>query len=365
MKTQNRLRNHYILLPIFQTRISPVDSPSVAEFLRKLHIQDKKSAVISLNVRNMIKEEEISLEVLDSIDTAGAKLIRIDNDELPTFRFSYPGLRIIPERFYRPALSTRASIKVQSKTSRLSFPVSIQVTGPNNQGVAGVTVVIFTDFAAGKGASGITDAKGIVSLKLNKVDAERIYIYPEHSYWGYFKKNVQLPDHMKIRLQPIALNYKDSLRHFYPTDTFSPISQKIKIGIIDTGVGPHKDLKVSGGKNMVRGEDESNYQDNGEGHGTHVAGIIAASGNIHGVADGVEIMSYRVFPKNQGASNFDIMKAINQAIMDQCDLINLSLGEAQNDEAITSYIGEAFNAGILCFAANGNDNRGPVSFPAA
>ncbi|WP_158799924.1 S8 family serine peptidase [Pedobacter sp. L105] len=367
MKKQHT--DNYILLPVTQTRISPVDSPRVADFLSKLQPTNQRPAFVNLNVRSKLKqpEDEILVEVLDSIHDEGAKLIRISKEELPTFRFSYPGLRIIPEKFYRPAVCSKEKIKiqVQTKQTRLSTPLCIKVTDQKNQGIADISVVVFTDFFSGKGASGITDKNGVVNLKMNSMQAERIYIYPDHSYWGYFKKNIKLNSNMQIKLQPIALNYKDALRYFYDTAKLPPINHKVKIGVIDTGIGPHKDLKVSGGKNLVRGENEADYYDNGEGHGTHVGGIISAAGNIYGVAAGAEIMSYRVFPKGEGASNFDIMKAINQAIEDQCDLLNMSLGEALDDEAITSYIREAFNTGILCFAANGNDNRSPVNFPAA
>src|SRR5439155_1098494 len=83
------------------------------------------------------------------------------------------------------------------------------------------------------------------------------------------------------------------------------------------GSGPHKDLSISGGQNTVVGEEPNDFSDNGEGHGTHVAGMIAARGTspngVRGVAPGVELRAYRVFPKKVGnketrASNFSIAK---------------------------------------------------------
>jgi subtilisin len=115
---------------------------------------------------------------------------------------------------------------------------------------------------------------------------------------------------------------------------------------------------------MVMNENINDFRDR-EGHGTHVAGIIAAHGELPGVASGAELYIYRVFPEGKNASNFDIMKAIDRAKTDQCDLVNMSLGEAGLDEGIVSSIKDAYSEGLVCFAANGNDDRSPVSFPAS
>jgi len=366
MKNQSKFSENYILLPVSKTRVNPQESPKVAKFFTELQSSSKATSTITLNVRKRAAQpsDEIAVKVLDSIDTEGAKLISISNEELANFRFSYPGIRIIPEKFYRPAVCARERIKIQMNQAQASASVTLRITDQENKAIAGATAVFFSDFEASRGASGITDQTGTVILKINGEVAERVYIYPEHSYWGCFQTNVALRSEMTFKLQPISAGNTDALRYFYDTSAWPPLPHKVKIGIIDTGVGPHKDLEILGGRNMVRGENEAEYNDD-EGHGTHVGGIIGALGNLKGVAVGAEIMSYRVFPKGQGASNFDIMKAIDQAIKDECDLINMSLGEAQDDEAISSYIKDAYNAGILCFAASGNDNRGPVSFPAA
>ncbi|MCX2480480.1 S8 family serine peptidase [Pedobacter sp. MC2016-15] len=366
MKQQRKSSENYILLPISKTRVNPNESPKVAEFFTQLQSSSEATTAISLNVRKRPAQnsDEITVTVLDSIDTEGAKLISISKEELANFRFSYPGVRIIPERFYSPAIASREIMKIRLSETQPLTTVNLRISNAARQGIPGVTAVFFSDFSASRGASGVTDAKGQVTLKLNGTKAERIYLYPEHSYWGHYATDVTLKRDMNYTLEQFLPGYKDALRYFYHTSTWRPIERKVKVGVIDTGIGPHEDLTVLGGKNLVRGEEESRYGDV-EGHGTHVAGIIAAGGHMKGVAEGAELMSYRVFAKGQGASNFDIIKAIDQAIKDGCDLINMSLGEAQDDEAISSYIKDAYNAGILCFAANGNDNRGPVSFPAA
>jgi subtilisin family serine protease len=64
-----------------------------------------------------------------------------------------------------------------------------------------------------------------------------------------------------------------------------------------------------------------------DGHGPHVAGVIAARGNgSMGIAPSVLLNIYRVFPRDgDGASNFDIAKATDMAVADGCDLVNMSI----------------------------------------
>src|SRR5262249_1865584 len=134
---------------------------------------------------------------------------------------------------------------------------------------------------------------------------------------------------------PIDLGFVDCVRHFYG-NAATTVGQGVKVGVVDCGVdGTHPDLRLDGGENTVVGEHPADFGDNGIHHGTHVAGIIAARGTppagIRGVAPDVILRSYRVFPRHvegvkDGASNFSIAKAIDRAVADGCDLINLSLG---------------------------------------
>jgi subtilisin len=78
------------------------------------------------------------------------------------------------------------------------------------------------------------------------------------------------------------------------------------------------------------------------------------------------LRSYRVFGKGApSATNFAIAKAIDAAVADHCDLINMSLGGGPAGPLTADAITAAHNAGTIVLAANGNDGRQPVSFPAA
>lgn len=358
----------FILLPANQMQAAPnAGNPEISNFLIRLSNNVSQKAGLQLAPRTKTKGSAISVNVIDSIHENGAKLVTISESQMADFRFSYPGLRIIPEKFYDHDFRLKpepAGARAAGARPAAGFSTKITVTDNAGKAVPDVYLVAFTDFAQRVGVSGTTNASGVVNLTLSGKKVERIYVYPEHTYWGFFKQNFSITAAYSVKLKPIDLTFDDSLRHFYPTRQWPAITNKVRVGIIDTGFGPHKDISIKDGMNMVLGEDPHAYADQ-EGHGTHVAGIIAAHGDIPGVAAGVELYIYRVFPAGKSASNYDIMKAIDRAKADQCDLVNMSLGESGLDEGIVSSIKDAYSEGLLCFAANGNDDRKPVSFPAS
>ncbi|WP_259418174.1 S8 family peptidase [Bacillus toyonensis] len=126
-------------------------------------------------------------------------------------------------------------------------------------------------------------------------------------------------------------------------------TKNVTVGIIDSGLDiNHPDLKnniVLGSKNLVpkggyRGEESAetgaiDQLTDFMGHGTHVAGQIAANGTVKGVAPGIGIKSYRVLGNKKGESIW-VTKAIVEAAKDNVDVINISLGEYLVDGTIYS-----------------------------
>jgi subtilisin len=319
------------------------------------------------------------LRVLDSIHEDGAKLIEISKDALSTLRATQPGVRVVPLRYYTTQdyrARAESSPRTAAGAGRLATVTLSLISGADGLPVSDVTVVAFTDFAARQGAQGVTNSQGRVRLRLpSRARLERLYAYPSRGHWSLLKRRVRVTGAMQIRLLPIDLGASDGLRHFYG-NAAPATGSGVRVGVIDTGVGPHADLLLEGGANTVVGEASRDFQDNGVGHGTHVAGIIAARGTqprgVRGLAPGASLRSYRVFGKGQpGASNYSIAKALDQAAADACDLVNLSLGGpadpaalSRDDEAVRTALEDAFAAGVLAIAAAGNDGRKPVSFPA-
>jgi subtilisin family serine protease len=96
--------------------------------------------------------------------------------------------------------------------------------------------------------------------------------------------------------------------------------------------------------------------DDCNGHGSHVAGIVGASGNVRGVAPGVTYGAYRVFGC-EGSTSADIMVAAMERILaDGADVLNMSIGSSfQWPEYPTAQAGTRLvNKGVVVVASAGN-----------
>lgn len=164
--------------------------------------------------------------------------------------------------------------------------------------------------------------------------------------------------------------------HDYIGDTYAWEAgykgQGIRVAVIDTGIRTsHEDLKANAttGKNFVNGAAGTNYSQDNDTHGTHVAGIIAAEENNGcggaGIAPDAKVTGFCVFPKDGGATASDVMRAVNAAVSDGYDIINMSLGGPMYDAQYAKVINNAYQAGVAVFVAAGNDALNGRVFPAA
>ena len=134
----------------------------------------------------------------------------------------------------------------------------------------------------------------------------------------------------------------------------------IVIAVIDTGVDfNHPDLfgwgpngKVIGGYNFIQ-EDQPPMDTNG--HGTQVAGVIAADGQAIGIAPKAKILAYKVSEDGEGVSSELIIRAIEKAIEDEADIINISLGVNKTNAKIERAVNYALEKEIFVVTAAGND----------
>jgi len=133
----------------------------------------------------------------------------------------------------------------------------------------------------------------------------------------------------------------------------------IKIGIIDTGINlSHPDFfREDSNDRFLKGYDfveKDTIPQDTNGHGTQVAGIIAADGDLKGIAPNVEIFSYRVSSDGESVPSDLIIRAINQAVDDKVDIINISLGVNVTHSQIDNAVNNAIENGIVVVAAAGN-----------
>lgn len=137
----------------------------------------------------------------------------------------------------------------------------------------------------------------------------------------------------------------------------------ITVAILDTGIDTkHVCLKdrIIGGKNFTNEGKEDDVTD-WNGHGTHVAGIIAgnrAENGITGVAPECNLLIIKVLNRTGNGSFDNIIKGIEYAIECDVDIINLSLGGKTNHDYLHEVIQRAVNKGICICCASGNGGDG-------
>ena len=155
----------------------------------------------------------------------------------------------------------------------------------------------------------------------------------------------------------------DQARRFYDSAKQRITGKGIKVGVVDTGIDyTHRDLKQAykGGKDLVDGDQDpmetEGTADYATFHGTHVAGIIAANGKLKGVAPEAEIYAYRALGPGGSGDTEQVLLAIDAAIEDGVDVLNLSLGNNVNgpDLPISLALNKAVDLGIVAVTSNGN-----------
>ena len=148
-----------------------------------------------------------------------------------------------------------------------------------------------------------------------------------------------------------------------------------KVCILDTGYTlNHPDLINSGvtGDDGYGNNDTGNWYEDGNGHGTHVAGTIAAvGGNNQGVVGvnrngQLKLHIVKVF-NNAGnwAYGSDLIAAINQCKAAGANVTSMSLGGSGQSTAERTAFEQSYAAGMLHIAAAGNAGNSTLSYPAS
>mgnify|MGYP001268931624 CR=1 FL=1 len=173
-----------------------------------------------------------------------------------------------------------------------------------------------------------------------------------------------------------SVNYGNNISYISADSVWKAYSNQgdsIKIAIIDSGIDyTHPDLgmgfgqgfKVYGGYDYVNKDDDP-MDDNG--HGTHVAGIVAADGSIvKGVAPKAFLYAIKVIDKNGYGYEDKIISGIERAADpnndgsydDKVDIANMSLGAyGDPNDALSTAVNNAVDLGIVFCISAGNDRN--------
>jgi subtilisin len=143
----------------------------------------------------------------------------------------------------------------------------------------------------------------------------------------------------------------------------------VKVAICDTGIDlDHPDLSenIAADVNLIKpkksGDDDS-------GHGTLVAGIVAAVDNkigIVGVGPKIALCSVKILDKNGKGWLSDLIDAFDWCVDNEIDVINMSFGTLETNTSFQEAVKNVYDAGIVLVAAAGNDGQegGNIFYPA-
>jgi subtilisin family serine protease len=143
----------------------------------------------------------------------------------------------------------------------------------------------------------------------------------------------------------------------------------VLVALLDTGIDPdHPDLR----NRLVPGYDfvnQTTVLTDDNGHGTAMAGIIAAEGNngegVVGVAFDARVLPIKVADAMGVASVADVAAGIDLALQRGARVINLSMGTPVGSQALLTAVNRALAAGVVVVASAGNDPVHHEMFPAA
>jgi subtilisin len=145
----------------------------------------------------------------------------------------------------------------------------------------------------------------------------------------------------------------------------------VKVAILDTGIDPtHPDLGVAGGVNFAGSTKDGSTSpadwNDGHGHGTHCAGIVAARNNtigVVGVAPDAILWAVKVLSDAGSGYTSDIIQGLDWCAANGVKVASMSLGGG-GTASLQAACDRAFSQGVVLVAAAGN-SAGPVMYPAA
>lgn len=166
---------------------------------------------------------------------------------------------------------------------------------------------------------------------------------------------------------PSSKNYQYSMdkMNVYKAWGIVTGSSSVRVAVLDTGVNTsHEDLKIA----KTGYYSSFGTVNDGNGHGTHCAGIIGATmGNgkgIAGIASGVSLYIYKSFNDKGSGEDAATVAGIMWAINNSVDIISMSTGNKFYNYQVEKALREAVSQGITVVAAMGNEGTNLMAYPA-
>ncbi|WP_276357854.1 S8 family peptidase [Cohnella caldifontis] len=142
----------------------------------------------------------------------------------------------------------------------------------------------------------------------------------------------------------------------------------VRIGVIDTGVDfRHPDLRysVERGINLIY---RTLPPQDDNGHGTHIAGTIAAANRMEGmigVAPRASVHPVKAFDYGGTAYVSDIILGLDWCVRNRMHIVNMSFGMQNRSRSLLQAVAAANQAGVVVVASSGNDGRSSgIDYPA-
>lgn len=221
-----------------------------------------------------------------------------------------------------------------------------------------------SEIKRGKGIAYGHIYKGVIKGFSARLNAKQIEALKSDADIDFIEKDIK--QHAFFQDTPSGIQRMGAVAASLASDNSS-----VDIAVFDSGIDiSHPDLTVSGGVHFysvanangtITSYSDNNYSDD-YGHGTHVAGVIAASNNdfgVIGVAPGAKLWSIKVLDSNGDGYASDVIKGLEWVAerASTFEIINLSLGGAGYSQAYRTAIKNCVAKGIVIFAAAGNDSR--------
>lgn len=186
------------------------------------------------------------------------------------------------------------------------------------------------------------------------------------------------PDKSGEQPQPTQVTEWNMFTIQAPDSWTTSTGNGVKVAVIDTGIDKdHPDITVAGGVGFADRNPfvikQTNKWDDDNGHGTHVAGTIAALNNdigVVGAAPDVSLYAVKVLTRDGSGYVSDIIAGIDWAVNNNMDIATMSLGGPGYSQAFQNAINGAHGSGVLIIAAAGNEGDSDTStvetsYPAA